>query len=293
MHTRKAENPKKPLLITQDPDQRRLSTALKRAREKILRLTELDRQHKLGRKELEKRTHELGERVKELNCLYTISGIVEKKGATLDEILQRTVDIIPDAWQYPGITTSRIVLEDRVFVSDRFAETKWKQSQRIVVHGRNAGSLEVFYLEKKPKADEGPFLKEERSLINVVAERIGEIIERKFGEEALQESESKNRALLEAIPDLMFQIDWTGILLGLHVGNFTVLKSIAERVVGESVYRISDTERLLPRRLLDQAMACVRRSISTGKAQIYEQHLSLGGEARDFEVRIVMSGPNK
>ncbi|MBP7526629.1 MAG: sensor histidine kinase, partial [Syntrophorhabdaceae bacterium] len=37
----------------------------------------------------------------------------------------------------------------------------------------------------------------------------------------------------------------------------------------------------------------VRRSISTGKAQIYEQHLSLGGEARDFEVRIVMSGPNK
>lgn len=292
MHTREAENPKKPLL-TQDLDQRRLSTALKRAREKILRLTELDRQHKLGRKELEKRTHELGERVKELNCLYTISGIVEKKGATLDEILQKTVDIIPDAWQYPGITTSRIVLEDRVFVSDRFAETKWKQSQRIVVHGRNAGSLEVFYLEKKPRADEGPFLKEERSLINVVAERIGEIIERKFGEEALQESESKNRALLEAIPDLMFQIDWTGILLGLHVGNFTVLKSIAERVVGESVYRISDTERLLPRRLLDQAMACVRRSISTGKAQIYEQHLSLGGEARDFEVRIVMSGPNK
>lgn len=292
MHTRKAENLRKSFL-TQGSDQRRLSTALKRAREKILRLTELDRQHKLGRKELEKRTYELGERVKELNCLYTISGIVEKKGATLDDILQRTVDIVPDAWQYPDITTSRIVLEDRVFVSDRFVETKWKQSQRIVVHGKNAGCLEVFYLEKKSRADEGPFLKEERSLIKVVAERIGEIIERKFGEEALNESESKNRALLEAIPDLMFQIDWTGILLGLHVGNFTVLKSFAERVVGQSVYRISDTERLLPRRLLDQTMACVRRSISTGKAQIYEQHLSLGGEARDFEVRIVMFGPNK
>ncbi len=291
MHTRKAENPKKPLL-TQDPDQRRLSTALKRAREKILRLTELDRQHKLGRKELEKRTHELGERVKELNCLYTISGIVEKKGATLDEILQRTVDIIPDAWQYPGITTSRIVLEDRVFVSNRFAETKWKQSQRIVVHGRSAGSLEVFYLEKKPKADEGPFLKEERSLINVVAERIGEIIERKFGEEALQESESKNRALLEAIPDLMFQIDWTGILLGLHVGNFTVLKSIAERVVGESVYRISDTERLLPGGFSTRPWPASDGPSRPGGANL-RAHLSLGGEARDFEVRIVMSGPNK
>ncbi|HOC45937.1 MAG TPA: histidine kinase, partial [Syntrophorhabdaceae bacterium] len=107
------------------------------------------------------------------------------------------------------------------------------------------------------------------------------------------ESESQNRALLEAIPDLMFQIDRSGNLLGLHVGNCSSLKNLAREFVGRSIYHISDKEKLLPRRLLDQVMACVRQSLSTGRAQIYEQHLSLGGEASDFEVRIVMSGPNK
>lgn len=267
--------------------------ALRRAEKKMLQFTESDEQHRLSQKELEKRTYELNERVKELNCLYTISGIVEKEGATLEEILQGTVDIIPDAWQYPEITTSRIVLGDLNFVSRGFIETNWKQSQRIVVHGKDAGRLEVFYIEKRPRADEGPFLKEERSLINVIAERIGEIVERKFGEEALHESESKNRALLEAIPDLMFHMDDTGCLLGLHTGSFVQLKNIVDEFVGKNVYILSDEERLLPRRILDQVMTCARQSIASGKPQIFERHMSLGGETRAFEVRMVSSGANK
>ncbi|MHB8108944.1 MAG: sensor histidine kinase [Syntrophorhabdaceae bacterium] len=264
-----------------------------RNKQKIERLSELDISRKLSQEELEKRTHMLNERVKELNCLYAISGIVEKKGATLYEILQRTVDIIPDAWQYPEITTSRIILGENIFISSAFEETKWRQSQDIIVHGRAAGSLDVFYREKRPKADEGPFLKEERTLMNMIAERMGQVVEVKIGEDALKESESQMRALLEAIPDLMFQVDSSGIILGLHVGNFTTLKNVAREFLRRSVYEISDKEKLLPRRLLDQAMAYVRQAISTGKAQIYEQHLDLGSEATDFEVRIVMSGSNK
>jgi len=274
-------------------DQKDVASSLELAEKKIQRLTELDRQHKLFQQELEKRTCELNERVKELNCLYTISAIVERKGATLEEILQRTVDIIPDAWQYPDAATSRIVLDDQAYTSRDFEETRWRQSQEIIVHGRKAGSLEVFYRAKKPKADEGPFLKEERTLINVIAERLGQTFEVKFSEEALKESESENRALLEAIPDLMFQVDSSGVLLRLHAGNFSELKNFAQEFVGRSIYDISEKERLLPRRLLDQVMAYVRQSLNTGRAQVYEQHLSLGGKMSDFEVRIVMSGQNK
>ncbi len=281
----------KPLSVYRN--EKEVLAALEKALKKIERLNELDRQHTLFQHELEKRTNELNERVKELNCLYAISAIVERKGAVLEEILQRTADVIPDAWQYPGITTSRITLNGQVFTSPGFEETKWRQSRDIIVHGNIAGSLEIFYREPKPRADEGPFLKEERILINVIAERVGQITEVKFGEEALKESGSQNRALLEAIPDLMFQIDRSGNLLGLHVGNCSSLKNLAREFVGRSIYHISDKEKLLPRRLLDQVMACVRQSLSTGRAQIYEQHLSLGGEASDFEVRIVMSGPNK
>lgn len=280
----------------EDTSRQALTLALKRAEraeEKVRHLAERERQYKLAQGELEKRTHELKERIKELNCLYTISGIVEKEGTTLEEILQKTVDMVPEAWQYPDIATCRIVLGDQVFVSRGFGQTRWRQSRRIVVNGKDAGLLEVFYLERRKTADEGPFLKEERSLIDAIAKRIGEIIERILGEEALRESESKNRALLMAIPDLMFQMDISGILLSLHPGDFAVLKNIAEGLVGRNIYLVSDREGLLPRRLLDLVMTCVRQSISTGKAQVFEQHLSLGGEARDFEVRIVRCGPNK
>ncbi|NLT24268.1 MAG: hypothetical protein GXX82_14605 [Syntrophorhabdus sp.] len=292
MHTRISEDRKRKI-EGEDVSRQALALALKRAEEKVRHLAEREKQHKLAQGELEKRTHELNERIKELNCLYIISAIVERGGTTLDEIMQKTVDIVPDAWQYPDIATCRIVLGDRVFVSHGFRETRWKQSQRIVVHGKDTGLLEVFYRERRKTADEGPFLKEERSLIDAVAKRIGEIVERMLGEEALKESESKMRALLMAIPDLMFQLDVSGILLGLHPGDFTVLKGIAERLVGQSVYLVSDREEILPRRLLDQVMACVRQSISTGRAQVFEQHLSLGGQPRDFEVRIVRCGPNK
>ena len=62
---------------------------------------------------LKRRTHELGERVKELNCLYGISHLMEKPGISLGEILQETVDLIPPSWQYPEITCARIVLNGR------------------------------------------------------------------------------------------------------------------------------------------------------------------------------------
>jgi signal transduction histidine kinase len=264
-----------------------LRDALRKAEKKIERLKESEKKRKKSQKDLEDLTYRLKERVKELNCLYTISSIVEKQGVSLEEVLQGTVDIVPDAWQYPEITCSRIVLGDREFRSTRFTETPWKQSQRITIHGEKTGFLEVFYLEEKPIEDEGPFLKEERSLINVIAERIGEIVERKRAEEALYESESKNLALLDAIPDLMFQVNDTGILTGFHEGKFSIPQEIAGQLIGKNIYALFAAKRLLPKRALDQAMAHVKQTLETGKAQIFEQHITFNGDQRDFEVRMV------
>ena len=264
-----------------------LRDTLRKAEKKIERLKESEKKRKKSQKDLEDLTYRLKERVKELNCLYTISSIVEKQGVSLEEVLQGTVDIIPDAWQYPEITCSRIVLGDREFRSACFTETSWKQSQRIIVHGEKTGFLEVFYCEEKPIEDEGPFLKEERSLINVIAERIGEIVERKRSEEALYESESKNLALLDAIPDLMFQVNDAGTLTGFHEGKFSIPREIAGQLVGKNIYSLFAAKRLLPKRALDQAMAHVKQTLETGKAQIFEQHIPFNGDQRDFEIRMV------
>ena len=140
---------------------------------------------------LREKTHDLGERIKELNCLYNISHVVEKTDISLEETLQETVDLIPLSWQYPKITCARLILQDQTFTTDNFNETVWKQASDIMVHGERIGALEVIYLEERPGSDEGPFQKEERSLINAIVERLGKLIERKQAEVALKQERDK------------------------------------------------------------------------------------------------------
>jgi len=269
-----------------------LSEALKQAEQQIEQFRESEQKLIKSRKILVERTDQLRERVKELNCLYTISSIVEKQGLTLEEVLQQTVDVIPQAWQHPESACSRIVLGDLTFQSASFAETIWRQSQGILLHGRQAGFLEVFYSEGKPPGDEGPFLKEERRLIKAIAERIGEIVVRKRAEEALQESQSQNRALLDAIPDLMFQVNEAGDLLGFHVGQFDIARFIPPDLLGKNLYGIGELQKVLPRRLIDQVMANVRYTLETGRMQIFEQRIPLSEERKDFEFRMVPCPPH-
>jgi len=137
---------------------------------------------------LRKQTHALGERVKELNCLYGISKIIERNDIAFEEMLQEIVDLIPPSWQYPEITCARIIIEGQEYKTKNFKETVWKQTSNIVVHGKRIGILEICYLEEKPESDEGPFLKEERSLISAITERLGRVTEHKQAEGALRKA---------------------------------------------------------------------------------------------------------
>ena len=137
---------------------------------------------------LSKQTHALGERIKELNCLYGISKIRERNDIAFEEMLQEIVDLIPPSWQYPEITCARIIIEGQEYKTKNFKETTWKQTSNIVVHGKRIGILEICYLEEKPESDEGPFLKEERSLISAITERLGRVTEHKQAEGALRKA---------------------------------------------------------------------------------------------------------
>jgi diguanylate cyclase (GGDEF)-like protein/PAS domain S-box-containing protein len=156
---------------------------------------------------LRERTEVLAERAKELNCLYNLSDLAQKRDVSLSQMLQATTDLLPSAWQYPEAACARIVFEEQVFTTDNFRETRWRQASDIVVRGRPSGTVEIRYLDDKPECEEGPFLDAERRLINAVAERLGHIIERKQAEEALQESEARYKALFAGAPEGMVVAD--------------------------------------------------------------------------------------
>jgi signal transduction histidine kinase len=137
-------------------------------------------------KAMRQQTRELDERVKELHCLYAISSLVDRPSISLEQIFQAVVELIPPAWQYPQITCARIIFQDQEFRTAGFKETDWKQTADIKEYNELIGAVEVYYLAEKPEGEEGPFLKEERSLLTTIAEQLGKTVERTRAEEALQ-----------------------------------------------------------------------------------------------------------
>jgi len=140
---------------------------------------------------LQKQEHVLRERIKELDCLYGLSQLVETADISLSDIFQGVVGLIPPAWQYPDITCARIVCDGQEYRTENCQATPWHRRADIMVHGQAAGWLEAGYTEERPARDEGPFLQQERLLLNAMAGHMGQIIERKRAEEALKESEEK------------------------------------------------------------------------------------------------------
>jgi hypothetical protein len=104
------------------------------------------------------------ERLKELAAINRTTSII-KEGRTVEGTLRQICLILPDAWQFPQYTVARIKYEGMEFTSVGFKETSWVQVQDFKTIDGNTGKIEIFYTKDFPEEDEGPFLKEERDLI--------------------------------------------------------------------------------------------------------------------------------
>lgn len=123
------------------------------------------------------RTRLLSERVKELGCVYQVFQIFRDPAFRCEQKVGRIVDLLPRAWQHSDLACARATIGSREFRSQGFRETPWLQEEPVSVGARAAGTIEVRYLRELPEADEGPFLREERLLLKVVADCLGAICE--------------------------------------------------------------------------------------------------------------------
>lgn len=133
----------------------------------------------------------LKERIKELECLYSISEIAFKfQNAPLAEVFHETLKSIPKGWQFPELTCAQVFFDQIPYRSQAFKDSAFKQVSPLIIHGKIRGHLEVIYKKKTPVFDEGPFLKEERALIDNIARKLSMVIE--------QHEERKERKILES-----------------------------------------------------------------------------------------------
>lgn len=142
---------------------------------------------------------DLQERKKELHCVYGISRICDIPGASLEVVVQQIADLLPASWQYPALACARIILRGEPFKTRNFSSPRYRQQAPIIVRRRRSGFVEVGYLRKPHRGPGRPFLDAERKLLNVVAERLGKIVEQKDSEQELKASQEHLRRLLRRV----------------------------------------------------------------------------------------------
>jgi PAS domain S-box-containing protein len=113
-----------------------------------------------------------------------------------------------------------------------------------------------------------------------------DITERKLAEANAQRTEEKSRALLEAIPDLMFLQTADGVYLDYHTTNKETLYVPAEQYLGKNMNEI------LPPPLAEKFAYYFKRAIETGETQIVEYTLAVPQGERWFEARLVETEGN-
>ncbi len=222
-----------------------------------------NQQLRAGEEQLRMANYKLGVRVKELDCLYALSQLIGQREISLEEIFGGAIDLICSGWQYPEVTCARVTFEGQEFKSENFKLTKPVQSADIKIHQKKAGTIEVCYLEKKPKADEGPFLIEERKLIETLAEELGEVIEHKRAEQGRAEEHNLLRTLMDNLPDCIYIKDTKSRFI---MGNAELASSVGVTTPDELVGK-TDFD-FYPRELASKYYADEQEVVRLGQALI-------------------------
>jgi signal transduction histidine kinase len=122
------------------------------------------------------------ERIKELTCLHAIAQIRTRRDLTTDEQLERIVRTLPPACRFPELAGARIVSDGREFSTRALEPGSPSLSADIKVRGEKRGFVEIAYDVHAP-LDDGPYLKEEASLLDTVAKELTLMFERKMAED--------------------------------------------------------------------------------------------------------------
>jgi len=182
--------------------------------------------------------HHLGERVKELTALHTTARLFQEEQTSTEALLEKIVALLPPSWQYPEVTAARICFDGHTIATPNYRETPWVQEATFVCQGDIPGSIEVVYLEEKPQEVEGPFLGEERHLINSLAEMLRIHLDRKRSNEELRKLSKVYR---DATDPIIIE-SLNGIITDMNPETERVYGWTSQELIGQPIMNLIPPE---------------------------------------------------
>ncbi|EHQ35585.1 PAS domain S-box protein [Methanoplanus limicola] len=137
---------------------------------------------------------QLSERVKELTALKEISDLMIRKPDE-DEFFYAVANIIKNAMQYPESTGVSIEKGGKRYQTEGYYKSDIAIENDFYSDNIKEGEITVCYLNHSPDGYSGEFLNEEKNLLEIICERIGNYIDRKNAEINLKNSEERFREL--------------------------------------------------------------------------------------------------
>ncbi len=221
---------------------------------------------KIALEEKERVSYLLNERIKELTTLYRADQILQKENLAIDKMLQEFVNILSQGWQFPGITEACIVLGDKKYMTAGYLKDVSCQAATFEMPDGIKGTIEVIYTEERPEEAEGPFLIEERNLINMLAEKLRVHFAKKgAGDQLLREKELSDK-IIETLPGLFYMIDENGRYI-----KWNKLKETITGYTHEEMLRMNSVD-FFEGDEKEQVRTAIKKGFETGHTEV-EAHV--------------------
>ena len=143
----------------------------------------------------------LRERVKELNCLYTLSKVAFEAKNNIDAITSKILELLPNAMQHPQLAEASISIGDKDHYTKKFSACKKTIEADLVIDKEKYGRVQVGY--RIPGAEAATrinFLLEEKALLNTVARELSLVLKRI----SIEEEKQKLQIQLQHVERLAF-----------------------------------------------------------------------------------------
>ncbi len=238
------------------------------------------------------------ERLKELACINQTTSIL-REGKPIEETLQQIALLLPRAWQYPEFTAARITWNEKVYSTSNFKITKWVLKQNFETIDNKDGFIEIAYLKSFPEMDDGPFLREERhlleNLVGMVAGHISSIEGKTILTKTREKSKGAKAQVVESPSRQLLQMFMNKNNMARDVYHDLMMFKVKEILLVANLYDAYSIERegRFSEHVLDEYHQLNLTSVPriTGVSSIEEVFEQL--ESKHFDLIIMMVGSDK